>query len=97
MQITIDIDNDTLASLAVAAMKDSTSLDVYISTAVTELAKVINEQSITTEEEVQAIKQSTVTSSSPSEEVPEFTPEAKHNTGGPGAPLYAKKSSGWKL
>jgi hypothetical protein len=96
MQITIDIDNDTLASLAVAAMKDSTSLDAYIATAVTELAKVINEQSADPAVE-EAIKASTVTSSSPSEETPEFTPEAKHKSGGPGAPLYAKKSSGWKL
>ena len=96
MQITIDIDNDTLASLAVAAMKDETALDVYIATAVTELAKVINEQAA--DPEVQKVAETqTVKSSSAPVEDPAFTPTAETKPGGPGAPLYAEKSSGWKL
>ncbi|MDC3298518.1 hypothetical protein OAU81_00440 [bacterium] len=96
MQITIDIDNDTLASLAVAAMKDSVSLDAYIATAVTELAKVINEQA-TDPEEQQAIKDTTVVNSSAPAEDPIITPTANQKVGGEGAPLIAKRSSGWKL
>lgn len=96
MQITIDIDNDTLASLAVGAMKDGVQLDDYIAAAVTELAKVINEQAIEPQEQ-QAIQDSIVTSSSAPVEDPPFTPTPSQKVGGEGAPLVAKRSSGWKL
>jgi len=96
MQITIDIDNDTLASLAVAAMKDNVSLDIFIATSISELAKVINEQA-TDPQEQQAIKDSIVVNSSAPAEDPTITPTASQKPGGEGAPLISKRSSGWKL
>ena len=102
MQITIELDNDTIAALAVGAMKDSVSLDTYISTAVTELAQVIHDQS--TEEAVTGDGNGAPATSDPTPDEPTFTPTAEQHTeapvekpGGPGAPLYAEKSTGWKL
>lgn len=96
MQITIDIDNDTLASLAVAAMKDNVSLDTFIAAAVSELAKVINEQA-TDPQEQQAVEDSIVASSSAPTEDPPITPTARQKPGGEGAALITKRSTGWKL
>ena len=97
MEVKLNLDNDTIARIAVGAMKDGVAMDKYIGTAVVELSKLMDDTGSS-----EQIKNLTTPTSNTvdsgkvfKEDVPVFTPEQKH--GGPGTPLYSKKSSSWKL
>lgn len=96
-QITIDINKDTLAALALGAMQDGITVNEYISTCVSELAKVIEDQVENPIEEAAAI----VTEDPPSpqhvvEDTSGVTPSPE-KAGGPGAPLYNKRDTKWTI
>lgn len=96
MQITIDLDNDTIARLAVGAMKDGSAMDKYIAEAVTELSKLIDDNGDS--ESIDSLTDRGVDTSTSVDrviDIPAFAPTAQQ--GGPGSPLYSQKSTGWKL
>lgn len=97
MEVKLNLDNDTIARLAVGAMKDGVAMDKYIETAVVELSKLIDEtgESSVLKDLTSPDNDRVETQPSLKEDVPLFTPEQKH--GGPGAPLYSQKSSTWKI
>ena len=97
MEVKLNLDNDTIARLAVGAMKDGVAMDKYIETAVVELSKLIDDTGSSEQiKDLTSPANNTVGNEQVfNEDVPVFTPEQKH--GGPGAPLYSKKSSSWKL